>query len=96
MDVPSALIKPLVWSINDLFSYVLLLFTFLLFQFSLQSLCHEGGPIIIQLSSLLHSIHHGEQVVQCVSVTANKQNPEFLEVYSNNKTQICFRRSLQT
>lgn len=45
------------------------LFTFLLFQFSLQSLCHKGGPVIIQLGSLLHSFYHGEQVVQCVPVT---------------------------
>lgn len=58
-------------SFNALFSnHWLLLLTFFLFQFSLKSLCHTGGPFIIQFSSLLHSIHHGEQVVQCVSVTA--------------------------
>lgn len=51
--------------------------------------------MIIKFSSLLHSIHHGEQVVQCVSVTVgHKHNTEFMEVHSNNKnTYIYFRRS---
>lgn len=83
-----------VWSCNALFSYLLVLFTFLLFQFSLESLCHKGGPIIIQLSSLLHSVHHGEQLVQCVSVTA-QENRTLISWQHTAKTRhnICFRRT---
>lgn len=81
------LFELLVWSFHALFPYKLLLFTFFLFQFSLKSLCHKGGPTIVQLSSLLHSMHHRQQVVQCVSVTAQANGTLILLRHSYDKTR---------